>query len=113
MPSDPRVALALAALKQPTAEFRAAVQGALVQAESLLEAQSSSPEARAGRAARELGSFGAGRVSPERFAALFSKSSNLDAASREALERAASILGAVALNLVLAMNHRPGRYTAV
>lgn len=35
MPSDPRVAKALEALRQPTAEFRAAVQGALVQAESL------------------------------------------------------------------------------
>ena len=96
MPSDPRVAMALAALKQPTAEFRAAVQGALVQAESLLEAQSSSVEARAERAGRELGRFGALRVSPERFAALFSKSSSLDAASRDALERAVAILRAVA-----------------
>lgn len=96
MPSDPRVAKALEALRQPTAEFRAAVQGALVQAESLLAAQSSNPEASAARAARELGQFGAGRVSPERFAGLFSKSPPLDSASREALERAVSILRAVA-----------------
>lgn len=96
MPSDPRVAVALAALKQPTAEFRAAVQGALVQAESLLAAQSSSVEARAERAGRELGRFAAGRVSPERFAALFSGAPHLDAASRDALERAVSILRAVA-----------------
>jgi hypothetical protein len=96
MPSDPRVAKALEALRQPTAEFRAAVQGALVQAESLLAAQSSNPEASAARATRELGEFGAGRVSPDRFAALFSKAQPLDAASREALERAVSILRAVA-----------------
>ncbi len=96
MPSDPRVAKALEALRQPTAEFRAAVQGALVQAESLLAAQSSNPEASAARAVRELGEFGAGRVSPERFAGLFSKAQPLDPASREALERAVSILRAVA-----------------
>ena len=38
MPSDPRVAIALEALKQPTSEFRSAVQAALTQVESLLAA---------------------------------------------------------------------------
>lgn len=98
MPSDPRVALALAALKQPTSEFRAAVQGALAQSESFLAAQSSSPEARAEKAGRELGLFGERRLSPERFAALFSRATPLDGASREALERAVSTLRAVTMH---------------
>ena len=111
MPSDPRVAMALAALKQPTAEFRSAVQGALVQAESLLGGQSSTAEARGQRAARELGYFGAGHVSPERFAALFSRVPALDAASRAALERAASILRDVANqgDSVFVAEVKPGR----
>jgi hypothetical protein len=95
MPSDPRVAIALAALKQPTAEFRSAVQGALVQAESLLAAQSSTVEARAERAGRELGRFGAGHVSLERFAALFHDATPLDEASKKALEHATGHLRAV------------------
>ncbi len=96
MPSDPRIALALGALKQSTSEFRAAVHNALVQAESLLAALSAGPEAGAERARRELGLFGTGRVSPERFAALFSEVAPLDAVSRKALERAAEILRGVA-----------------
>lgn len=111
MPSDPRVALALLALKQPTAEFQAAVQGALVQAESLLVAESATAAARAERAARELGRFGAGRVSPDRFAALFSKVTPLDAASRKALERAVSILRGVATqgDSLFVAEVKPGR----
>jgi hypothetical protein len=82
----------MAALKQPTAEFRAAVHGALSQAESLLSASSDDPSAGVERVRRELGVFGAGRVSAERFAALFSKAAPIDEASRQALDRAITIL---------------------
>jgi hypothetical protein len=41
MPSDQRVAAALAALNQPIAEFRAAVQGALAQADAHRDLSSS------------------------------------------------------------------------
>lgn len=95
MPSDPRTALALGALRQSTAEFRSAVEGALAQAESFLAALSAKPDALAARAARELGVFGAPRVNVERFAALFSRATPIDAVSKEALERATSVLRAV------------------
>ena len=62
MPSDPRTALALSALRQSTADFKSAVAGALAQAESFLAAQSAGPDALARRSARELGAFGALRV---------------------------------------------------
>lgn len=96
MPSDPRVAAALAALKQPIAEFRAAVQGALAQADAYLTAQSVDPAVRVERARRELGVFGARHVSAERFAALFPAVAPTDEASRTALGRAIDILKAVA-----------------
>lgn len=96
MPSDPRTTLALGALKQSTAEFRSAVQGALAQAESFLAAQSADPPARAARAARELGVFGARHVNAERFAAVFSATPPIEPGSREALDRAIAILRHVA-----------------
>jgi len=96
MPSDPRIALALGALKQSTAEFRSAVQGALAQAESFLAAQSADPLARSERAARELGVFGARHVNAERFAAVFGTAPPTEPASREALDRAITILRDVA-----------------
>lgn len=96
MPSDPRIALALGALKQSTAEFRSSVQGALAQAESFLAAQSADPQARTDRAARELGAFGARHLNPERFAAIFGTAPPTEPASREALDRAITILREVA-----------------
>jgi hypothetical protein len=92
MPSDPRVALAMDALKQSTAEFRSAVQGALTQIESMLAAHREGPEAQAERARRELGVFGAGRVKADLFAALFHDATPLDEASKKALEHAAGHL---------------------
>ena len=71
MPSDPRVAAALAALTQPIAEFRALVQGALAQADAYLSAQSADAAARTARAAVQLGEFGARHVTASRFAGLF------------------------------------------
>ncbi len=92
MPSDPRVAIALEALKQTTAEFRASVQSALTQVGSLLAAEATGPDARAELARRELGVFGAGRMKADSFATLFHRAPPLDETSRKALEHAAGHL---------------------
>ncbi len=96
MPSDPRVAAALAALKQPIAEFRAAVQGALAQADAFLAAQSADESTRASRAGIALGEFGARHISAAGFAALFPAVAPADDASQKALARAIDILRSVA-----------------
>ena len=96
MPSDPRPGAALTALAAPIAEFRAAVAGALTQAEAFLDFHHASAEVRAARAADELGRFAAGRLDPERFATLFPPAGSGDEASLAALDRAVATLRAVA-----------------
>lgn len=96
MPSDPRVAQALAALAQPIAEFRAAVQGALAQADAFLAAQTADAPAQAARAAVELGVFAQSHVDPVKFAAMFPAVAKADKASQAALSKAAKILRRVA-----------------
>ena len=88
MPSDPRVAQALAALAQPIAEFRAAVQGALAQADSFLAAQTADAPAQAARAAAALGDFAAARVDAAKFAAMFPAFAKADKPAQAALARA-------------------------
>lgn len=95
MQSETRIAPALEALAQPVAEFRAAVQGALTQAEVFLAAQSEDPATRAARAAAELGRFGAGRIDSAAFATLFPTAPPIASAARRALERAIETLRAV------------------
>lgn len=111
MLSDPRVALALGALKQSTAEFRTAVSGALAQIESMLTAQAADPEARAERARRELGVFAAGRVKVGGFSSLFHSVTPLDEASKKALEHAVGHLRAVSAqgDSVFVAEVAPGR----
>ena len=96
MPSDPRVAQALAALAQPIAEFRSAVQGALAQAEAFMAAQTADPSAQAARAATELGAFASSHVDPAKFAAMFPAVATADRSSQAALEKAAKVLRRVA-----------------
>ena len=96
MPSDPRVGLALAALQRPIADFRAAVQGALVQADAFLAAQSDDAGARAARAGAELGPFAAQRIDAGRFAACFPATAAVDGESMCALRHAMRILRTVA-----------------
>ncbi len=95
MPSDSRVGAALAALQTPIAEFRAAVQGALAQADAFLLAQSADGTAQAALAGVELGHFAEQRVDAARFAALFPAVVAADAEAMAALERARGILRAV------------------
>lgn len=96
MPSDPRVAQALAALAQPIAEFRAAVQGALAQADAFMAAQTADAASQAARAATELGVFGGAHVDAAKFAAMFPAVAKADKTSQAALEKAAKILRRVA-----------------
>lgn len=96
MPSDPRVAQALAALAQPIAEFRAAVQGALAQAEAFTAAQTADAATQAARAAIELGAFAQKHVDAAKFASLFPAVAKADKASQVALAKAVKILRRVA-----------------
>lgn len=88
MPFDERVGLALRALARPIADFRAAVTGALDQADAFLATQRAGDEAIVERARVELGAFGAGRLDAARFAGYFATRPTLDAAGTARLERA-------------------------
>ncbi len=95
MPSDPRVAAALAALAKPIAEFRASVHGALQQADSFVAAHSATATARAAGAAVGLGKFADMHIDAGKFAALFPASQPAAPDAMAALERAIKVLRAV------------------
>lgn len=88
MPSDERVVLALQALARPIADFRAAVTGALDQADAFLATQRAGEDGLVERTRVELGAFGAGRIDAARFAGYFATRPTLDAAGTARLERA-------------------------
>lgn len=91
--ADPRSARALQALARPIGEFRAAVQGALDQAERALASQAEDAAARAERARIELGAFGLGRIDAAGFASLQgTTAAPLLPAATDALERAVQTL---------------------
>lgn len=92
MPSDPRLPLALGALAQPIAEFRAVVDGAIAQADAFLAAQRATTPERAERAAASLGRFAEGRVDASAFAALFPPVAAATPPALAALERALAVL---------------------
>jgi hypothetical protein len=92
MQSDTRVRMALDALARPIADFRAALAGALAQAEAYLASQVAEPAARADRFRVELGPFAGSRIDADRFAAVFGARRELPAAIRERLEQAIAIL---------------------
>jgi hypothetical protein len=95
MPSDPRTALALAALAQPIAEFRALVQGALTQADAFIAAQGATGDEETARARVELGEFAAKRIDAAAFAALFPLARHVDPGALGTLRRAADVLRSV------------------
>jgi hypothetical protein len=92
MPSDDRVTLALGALARPIAEFRAALAGALAQANAYLASQRTGPAAQEVRLQRELGVFANGRLDTHRFAALFATSNTLAPENAARIERAVQVL---------------------
>ena len=92
MPFDPRTQAALNALRQPIAEFRAAVEASLHQAEAFVLAQAADAGARAQRAAAELGDFGAAHIDAGKFAAFFPAVAAANPEAFSALRLARSIL---------------------
>ena len=95
MPSDKPLALALAALARPIAEFHALVGDAIVQGEAVLAAQHADADQRAAAAALSLGHFADARMDAGRFAALFPATPPLAADAVAALEHALVVLRAV------------------
>lgn len=95
MPSDVRVAAALAAVAQPIAEFRSIIQGALAQAEMFLVDQAADSGERSSRAGVALGDFAAGRIDPARFALLFPAVPPVAPDAIAALTRAMTMLRAI------------------
>ena len=92
MPSDPRVALALAALARPIADFRAALTGAADQAETFLVEHAAGADERTARAEAELGAFAAGRLDAARFDAIFAARDPLPESVRARLTTALKTL---------------------
>lgn len=87
MPSDERTPLALEALAHPIAVFRAAIVTVTERARGSLAAGGGAERARV-----ELGQFAAGRIDAARFAKLFHRGGDLDAASERAIRRALDVL---------------------
>lgn len=98
MPYELRTQAALAALRQPIAEFRSAVHDALTQADAFLAAQSAGAPERAAQAAAELGLFGAAHIDAFRFAALFPAVAPASAPALDALRAAIAVMRSVALH---------------
>jgi len=94
MPSEPKVAMALAALARPAAEFRALLQGAVGLGDEFRNSLSESEGDRARRSALGLGEFAVGRIDAARFAQLFCRAPGAEPASLAALEQALKTLRA-------------------
>jgi hypothetical protein len=92
MPSDS----VLRSLSGAREAFRSALGVAVDQVNVLLAAHSTPAGEAAGRAATELGDFAAGRIDPERFAALFSGKDSLDPAALERIREARDTLAELA-----------------
>ncbi len=95
MPSDTSLALALAALARPVAEFHALVGDAIVQGEAVLAAQHADADQRASAASLSLGHFADSRIDADRFAALFPPMPPLRPDAVAALEHALMVLRGV------------------
>jgi hypothetical protein len=92
MPSDPRVQLALDRLARPIGEFRAAVAGALEQAEAVMAAEEPDEAAHLSRLAAELGEFARHRLDVARFASVAVVSAPMSVTHRDRLQRAIDVL---------------------
>jgi hypothetical protein len=95
MPSDTPLAIALAALARPIAEFHALVGDAIVQGEAVLAAQHANADERAAAASISLGHFADSRIDAGRFAALFPAIPPLAPDAVAALEHALLVLRGV------------------
>jgi hypothetical protein len=87
MPSDTRFFSALEALAGPREAFRSALGTAVDQVAAFLEGYRAPENGRLDRMRVELGSFAAGRIDSQRFAALFTQQEALEPFARAAIER--------------------------
>lgn len=95
MPSDARMAPALAALAPRISRFRVAAAAAVEQAKAFVLSSAEGDDDRVGHLSGELGTFAAGRLDVTRFAALFGPSGKLPGDARPAVERAIEALEAL------------------
>ncbi len=95
MPSDTPLALALAALARPIAEFHSLVGDVIVQGEAVLAAQRADVHQRAAAASISLGHFADARIDAGRFAALFPPVPSIGPDAVGALEHALLVLRGV------------------
>lgn len=100
------VRVALDALKEVRDSFRSAVVATAEEVRGILGAHATPPDGRADRAAQELGSFAAGRIAADRFAALFSDGRPLDGPSVSAMEDALEVLAEVGRSADAAFRRR-------
>jgi hypothetical protein len=92
MPSDPRVAAALAVLQPTVQAIRTAIAATADEVREFLAGASTNGRGRAERFGAELGPFAAARIDPERFAALFADAINVDQQHIDAIRRGLEIL---------------------
>ena len=92
MPSDPRIARALALLSEPIARYRAAVAATIEEIRGYLSAGRSHADARTERLRDQLGPFARGRIDPGRLARIVGDGATLDDASVARLEAASGVL---------------------
>jgi hypothetical protein len=92
MPSDEKVSAALSALKAPRARFDEALMLSIEEIQGFLATHRDPEEDRASRVAHELGTFAAGRIDVDRFAALLQDSQSLDREVRHELDLALDTL---------------------
>jgi hypothetical protein len=92
MPSDDRVAQALAALKRPRDVFHSSVVSAIEEVNTFLAAQRAPAGDRASQEAVRLGAFASARIDIDRFSRLIGETETLDPARLEGLDHALRVL---------------------
>ena len=92
MPSDPRMALALAALAPRRSSFRAALAAARDQVMAHLAAHGGTGRDRVAELAAELGRFAGGRVDASRLATVIRTAPGLDAVTERVVRHCADVL---------------------
>jgi hypothetical protein len=92
MPSEDRIAQALAAVQRPRDAFHSAVVAAIEEITAFLAAQRAPVEERAAQEAVRLGAFAAGRIDIDRFSRLLGETQAVDPLRLDGLEHALRVL---------------------
>ena len=96
MPSDPRIARALALLSEPIARYRGAIAATIEEIRGYVAAGRSHADARTERLRDQLGPFAGGRIDAARLARALGDAGTLDAASLARLDAASGALQSIA-----------------